>query len=172
MADLGYPAFDPMVWADELLDSVPAALKACGTSLSKCRLLLLSRRLMLLLGLLPGSRVLPLALSACGYCTHRGTRARVPADDLAYNSTAYGTSCPGTRGCPGCSRRWRCRLLLRWWLGRIKTALLDRPGMAGRLITLLLLRRLPLCRINVLLCASFAGQCHYPHKHPGISIVH
>ena len=51
-------------------------------------MLLLRCRLLLLLRLLPGLRILPPAPAACDHCACSGAGARVPADDLADDCAA------------------------------------------------------------------------------------
>jgi hypothetical protein len=69
-----------------LLDRIAPAFEACGAGLRERRLLLLGTRCLLLLGLLPGGRVLATALAARGHGTRGRAGAGVPhdpADDSA-----------------------------------------------------------------------------------------
>jgi hypothetical protein len=139
-------------------DGVSAPLEARAARLGECRLLLLRGGLLLRLRLPCGGRVLPAALAARCDRTCRCAGTGIPADDLAYDGTARGTTNPGARCGAGRRRRRRCGRLLRRRLGRVESGLLDRPGVARRFIAFLLLRRLSLGRIDKLLGACLSGK--------------
>jgi len=155
-----------------LFDCISSAFETCGARPAECGLLLLRGRLLLLLGLLAGCCILAAALPARGSRTDRGTGAGIPADDLAHYRAARGATQAGAGGRAGCS----CRLfrggLRRRRLRRIEARLLDRPRMAGRLVALLLLWRLPLRRINILLGDRRRYRRSSQCKHPKNSAVH
>jgi hypothetical protein len=151
---------------DASFDGVSAALEARAARLGERRLLLLRGGLLLRLRLSCRGRILPAALATRRNCTCRCAGARIPADDLAYDGTARGTTNPGARRGAGRRRRRRCGRLLRRRLGRVESGLLDRPGVARRFIAFLLLRRLSFGRIDKLLGACLSGkrQSRYQRK--------
>lgn len=106
-------------------------------------------------GLLTGGRVLLAALPTCGNRTHRCASARIAANDFTHNRTAHA----GTGGRARCGCCWLGRGCRRRWLGGVEAALLDGSGIAGRLVTLLLLWTLPLGGVNKLLRARLANKC-------------
>lgn len=84
-----FPAQARLVW---LFDGISAAFETCGACPAECGLLLLRGRLLLLLGLLAGRRILAAALPARGSRTNRSTGAGIPADDLAHHRAARCTA--------------------------------------------------------------------------------
>lgn len=147
-----------MHYLDSLFDAVAASFETGGTRLRESGLLLLRGGLLLLLPLLCGCGILPAALSAGRSSPDRGAGTGISAERAAHDRTTCGTTHSCARRRSRCCRRGRGRGLWRWRFRGVETTLLNRPGVAGRFIALLLLRRLPLGGVYVLLGASFSDQ--------------
>jgi hypothetical protein len=126
----------------------------------------------LLLGLLLGGGKLPAALSTGGNCPRSCTGSGIIAYQFTHQSATRGTAQAGSGASSGFGGRWLDGWRLGRRLSRVKTALLHRPGVAFRLILLLLLGRLPFGRIDKL-CGTRRGNgqknqqncIHYTSSH-------